>query len=92
MVGAEIVCQNDSNDTVESRFMNHINEYGLMTGTTAEYDFRFALFKETDLALQEINMQEGNTFVVSHNQFSTMTQDEKNRYKGRIPHARRNVS
>jgi len=57
--------------------------------TQTEFEFRFALFQETDIALLEINNQEENTFAVSHNQFSTMTADEKNRYKGRMPNVER---
>jgi len=45
--------------------------YGLSYGTDEEYQFRFQQFAVTDAELARINSEEGNTFHVGHNKFST---------------------
>jgi len=79
-------CENDleSVQAIESQFVEHINNQGLNFATAEEYKFRMNIFMETDAELKKINSEEGNTFVVAHNAFSTMTASEKNRMMGRF--------
>ena len=53
--------------------MGHVAEYGLSYGTEAEFDFRFNLYAQKEVALAEINADPNNTFTVGHNKFSTWT-------------------
>jgi C1A family cysteine protease len=61
-----------------------MNEYGLSYGTKEEFKFRFGIFQQIDKELEEINGEQDD-YVVAHNQFSTMTPDEKKKYFGRKP-------
>jgi cathepsin L len=66
--------------------------YGLSYGTQEEYDFRFNQFAKTDAEINRINSEEGNTFIAGHNKFSTLTQFEMDRMKGKkAPAAQTNV-
>ena len=66
----------------QARFMEHIAEQGLSYGTREEFEFRFALFSEADKKIEEANSDTTLTFTMEHNMFSTMTQDEMERYTG----------
>jgi C1A family cysteine protease len=61
-----------------------MNEHGLSYGTKQEFEFRFNLFKQADQEINEINASQ-NDYVLGHNKFSTMTEDESKRYRGRKP-------
>jgi len=78
-------CENELEtvQALESQFAEHISNQGLNFATAEEYKFRMNIFMETDAELKKINSEEGNTFVVAHNAFSTMTASEKNRMMGR---------
>jgi hypothetical protein len=65
--------------------MEHVSTYGLTYGTQEEYLFRQSLFAKRDAAYNEINNDPTNTFVVGHNIFSTMTDDESKKMSGRRP-------
>jgi cathepsin L len=81
------VCDNlhEGVHEIEQKFVSHMAEHGLSYATSEEYQFRLNLFMESDAELKKINAQEGNTFVVDHNMFSTMTESEKKRMFGRLP-------
>ena len=61
---------------MKSAFNEHIAAFGKSYGTKEEYHFRMRIFQQKEQEINEINAQEGNTFTVGHNQFSTWTQEE----------------
>jgi C1A family cysteine protease len=63
-------------DYVESKFLDHVNTYGLSYGTKEEYKFRLDIFKKTDAEYNLINDDPKNTYTVGHNMFSTFTEFE----------------
>jgi len=78
-------CEKHQNSTeLDAKFLSHVSEYGLSFGTKEEYEFRKSLFIQADKELEEIR-QEGGTYEVEHNMFSTMTKDEMKRFMGRVP-------
>jgi len=86
LAGAGITCStSDVEGGVQTRFMDHVANYGISYGTQEEYNFRMTIFAEKDAEYNKINAEATNTFVVGHNMFSTMTQDEAKRMMGRLP-------
>ena len=86
LAGAGIACTTqDVEGGVETRFMEHVANYGISYGTQEEYAFRMDLFAKRDAAYAEINADVNNTFTVGHNMFSTMTEDESKKMTGRAP-------
>jgi len=86
LAGAGIACSTqDVDGGVETRFMEHVANYGHSYGTQEEYLFRMRLFAKRDAAYAEINADPENTFIVGHNMFSTMTEDEAKKMTGRSP-------
>merc|ERR1712166_1132799 len=84
LAGAGITCSTtDSDNGVQTRFIEHIAKFGNSYGTTEEYDFRMALFAKRDAEYNEINNDVNNTFTVGHNMFSTMTVDEAAKMMGK---------
>ena len=84
-------CTNDM-FVLESNFVEHVSMYGLSYGTQEEYDFRFNQFAKIDAEINRINSEEGNTFIAGHNKFSTLTEFEMDRMKGKkAPAAQTNV-
>ena len=80
-------CEKHQNSTeLDAKFLSHVSEYGLSFGTKEEYEFRKSLFIQADKELEEIR-QEGGTYEVEHNKFSTMTKDEMKKFMGRLPKA-----
>jgi hypothetical protein len=55
----------------------------LSYGTQEEYSFRYEQFLRNDQEIQKINGQEGNTYTVAHNKFSTLTKWEFEKNLGR---------
>jgi len=86
LAGAGITCTtSDVEGGVQTRFMEHVANYGISYGTQEEYNFRMELFAKRDAAYNEINEDPENTFVVGHNMFSTLTEDESKKMMGRAP-------
>ena len=86
LAGAGITCSTqDVEGGVETRFMEHVANYGISYGTQEEYTLRMGLFAKRDAAYNEINNDPENTFTVGHNMFSTMTDYEAKQYTGRLP-------
>ena len=86
VAGLGITCTTtDVEGGVEKRFLEHVAAYGISYGTQEEYAFRQALFAKRDAEYNEINNDPSNTFVVGHNMFSTMTDDEASKMMGRRP-------
>lgn len=75
-------CADDSVNLLESRFIQHLNNFGLSYATKEEFDFRFNIFKKKDQENDEINSNPANTFTVGHNMFSTWTDAEYKRLLG----------
>ena len=83
---AGITCSTqDVEGGVQTRFMDHVANYGISYGTQEEYAFRMAIFAEKDAEYIKINEDPANTFVVGHNMFSTMTKAEAKKMMGRLP-------
>jgi C1A family cysteine protease len=70
---------------MKQNFMDHMNDWGLSYGTQDEFEFRFQIYQENDKIINEMNANKDNTFEVGHNMFSTLTKDEYQKYKGRMP-------
>jgi C1A family cysteine protease len=71
------LCENDTPlSAVEQSFISHMGEHGLSYGTAEEYSFRLNLFQQTDEKINASNAQPENTFIVGHNEFSSMTEEE----------------
>jgi hypothetical protein len=86
LAGAGISCTtSDVEGGVQTRFMEHVANYGISYGTQEEYMFRQQIFAEKDAEYNKINNEPTNTFVVGHNMFSTMTMDEAKKMMGRLP-------
>jgi len=78
LTGMNLVCNLDNNNNdVSMRFAEHMSAFGLSYATKEEYFFRLNLFKSMDAEINESNLNPENTFVLEHNQFSTMTASEK---------------
>jgi len=60
---------------IHEKFVNHVEEYGLMMGTKEEWDFRFQIFTEKDAYINKINTEQ-SSFTLGHNMFSTLTYEE----------------
>jgi C1A family cysteine protease len=52
--------------------------------TLTEYSFRLDVFGDTETKIEKIRKNMKNKFTVSHNMFSTMTEDERKVYQGRV--------
>ena len=76
----------DAISAVETKFMQHLTDFGLSYATKEEYNFRLNIFSALDEELAKINL-ENDSFTVAHNKFSTLTRDEKKKFMGRMPHA-----
>ena len=63
-------------------FGQHVAEMGLSYATKEEYEFRQSLFMKTEDLINESNSNPNNTFKLAHNVFSTLTADEKVKYRG----------
>lgn len=83
-LGIECSVQQPPVDLVRTNFINHVNEYGLSYGTQEEFEFRFQVYLQNDIEINELNA-EPNSFLVAHNKFSTLTKEEMRKYKGRMP-------
>ena len=79
------MCKPTSSTQIDSAFGEHVAVNGLSYGTKEEFEFRKSLFAESDRVIVESNANPDNTFVLGHNMFSTMTEDEKVKYHGLIP-------
>lgn len=66
-------------------FMKHVADYNLSYATTAEFEARLAIFSENDDLIQAENANPENTFILSHNKFSTWTNAELDRIRGYKP-------
>ena len=75
----------DVEGQVQTKFMEHVANYGISYGTQEEYDFRMQIFSAKDAEYNKINADPLNTFTVGHNMFSTMTRDEAKRMTGLLP-------
>jgi len=76
----EDMCNNMK--TENTKFAEHVANFGLNYGTAEEYTFRQAIYETKDKENDEINANPENTFTVGHNQFSTWTDAEYKRLLG----------
>ena len=66
-------------------FLYHVTKYNLAIETTEEFQFRKALYLETDKYIKEFNSEMGPnaSFTLGHNKFSTWSANEHaNLYRG----------
>ena len=77
------ICTEEMDYGVEPRFQQHMSQYGISYGTKEEYNFRMEIFAKNDAYIRERNLDAENTFVLAHNQFSTMTKDEVKKMLGK---------
>merc|ERR1719331_149202 len=66
---------------LKEKFAAHMVAEGLSYGTKEEYHFRMSIFKDKDAEIQQIN-NEQDSFRLTHNMFSTMTQAEAKKMLG----------
>lgn len=69
---------------IESKFSDHVSEYGLSFGTPEEYQFRLQQFAENDAIIEKTNAEQ-SSFWLAHNKYSTWTQMEFKRLHNRMP-------
>jgi cathepsin L len=74
-------CEEPVSLQTQNAFIQHINEFGLSYGTTAEFNFRLQRFAKADAEINEINAKQ-DSYVVGHNQFSTYTEEEMKKMAG----------
>ena len=60
---------------ISEKFINHMEEYGLMIGTKEEFEFRFRIFQDKDAYINQVNVEQ-DSFTLGHNMFSTLTKEE----------------
>lgn len=82
LLGANLCANQTPISAVEQSFIGHLADYGLSYGTKEEYEFRFGLFQKKDAFITETNANPEFTFTVGHNEFSTLTEDEANKFNG----------
>jgi KDEL-tailed cysteine endopeptidase len=85
VLGASCTQEEQSPKMIEKRFMDHVVEFGHSYGTREEFEFRMNIFAQHDASINTINMDEGASFYLEHNQFSTMTPNEKAKMMGKKP-------
>jgi len=72
-----------ADQVLNTKFFQHIAEFGHQYGSVEEYETRRALFAEVDSAIAAHNMT-NSSFTLGHNQFSTMTEAEKANTRGLV--------
>ena len=75
---------NQASYELHEKFAAHMEDEGLSYGTREEYEFRFELFRKTDVEINEINAKQ-DSWVAGHNMFSTMTEAEAKKMLGGVP-------
>jgi C1A family cysteine protease len=78
-----IHCSQGYDEQLVARFNLHLAQFGISYGTAEEFNMRLEQFKKNDLRIREINAQNGS-WTAGHNKFSTLTEDELKRVKGRL--------
>jgi len=68
---------------MNAKFMEHIVAFNKVYKTVEEFEMRHELFSAWDQMIEEHNASNAN-FTLGHNQFSTMTEDEKANTRGLI--------
>jgi hypothetical protein len=68
-------CEKKVSTELESKFFEHVSNFGLSFGTNEEFNFRLAEFSKKDAEITQINAEQ-SSFTVGHNQFSTVTDFE----------------
>jgi C1A family cysteine protease len=79
LIGAAAAAQ--ISDQVEIAYLQFIEHHGKSYATSDEYNFRLAIFNETQAKINEHN-SENDGHVLGHNQFSDMTQAEFKKHLG----------
>lgn len=68
-------CEKKFDHTIMSKFVGHMNDFGLSYATTEEFEFRMALFAEKEELINTHNA--GNhSYFLGHNHMSTWTHKE----------------
>jgi len=82
-IGGFICTEEFAEPNTSARFSEHVSKFGLSYGTKEEYNFRMEIFAKNDQIIRQRNLDPENTFVLDHNMFSTMTQDEVKKMLGK---------
>lgn len=78
------------NDDLKIKFAKHVQKYNLHFATQEEYNFRFQIYAKKDQQIQDIAAKEKNAkYVLDHNRFSTLTDDEYGKFHGKKPQMRK---
>lgn len=72
-----------ANRELNAKFMDHIVSFGKQYKSVEEYEMRRDLFQQTDDFITLHNQTNAN-FTLGHNQFSTMTEEEKANTRGLV--------
>jgi hypothetical protein len=70
---AVAIGSSDVMTTVDYQFMDYVSQYGKSYGTTAEFEFRKAVFAQRLEEIEELNSRNGMTSTVGINMFSDYT-------------------
>jgi len=74
-------CKKEVDHPTMSRFIKHIEDFGLNFGTKEEFEFRFGEWNKKDMLINVHN--EGNhSFTLGHNHMSTWTHHEYKKMLG----------
>lgn len=83
LLGFSHLCEKDGKDIqgLKYKFHEYMVEEGLSFATREEYEFRFDIFMKNEKEIQEMNAWQ-KSFELGHNFFSTMTDEEIEKYMG----------
>ena len=91
MLGLQLPGGNEYLPSLREKFAQHVNKYGLSFATNEEYEFRFEIFlkKHGELVKAMSDSSQNGSFILDHNRFSTLTDEEFKRYLGKRPEMKR---
>jgi cathepsin L len=72
----------DEGQDVHDKFQKHIVAMNINFDTKEEYHKRLQIFASTDAQIEAHNNKGTSKFKMGHNHFSTMTKDEKKKWRG----------
>ena len=78
---AALLAATASATSMAGKFLEHVATTGLTLPTVDDYNMRRALFEEVD-AFINLHNASNSSFTLGHNQFSTMTEQEKANTRG----------
>ena len=70
--------------SIDSKYVKYLVEHGKSIKTAEDFQDRKSLFLETDKLIESHNTT-NSSFTLGHNKFSDLREDEKAKYRGRLP-------